>query len=149
MKPLLLLLLLALAGCGVRPSDPIEGGPAPVEEVTEGTVVYLLEGETLTRVVRPSAQEENALELLAKGPTQRELMEGLTTEIPRYASPITWTTTADGITVRISSELRYLSPLARSQLVCTAIPRDRLERTWVTLADPTETLTPQQCPFEA
>lgn len=157
MKPLLVLLLLALTACGVRPTTPIEGGPAPTEEViegTEGTVLYLLEGVTLTRVVRPPVQvSAMALELLAAGPTSEELAEGLTTEIPPYASPITRVPTADGFTVRISSALRYLSPVAQSQLVCTAIPPDQLRpghlKNEVVLTDPEEELPPQQCPFTA
>lgn len=148
MKTLLLLLLLALTACGVRPSVPIEGGPAPTEEITAGTVLYLLEGTTLTRVVRTQART-NALELLAAGPTREELAEGLTTEIPPSAAPITAVLSATGITVRISSALKDLSPLAQAQLVCTAIPPDRIRMTEVTLTDPTETLPPQPCPFTA
>jgi len=150
MKPLLLLLLLALTACGVRPSDTIEGGPPPTEGMTDGVVLYLLAGVTLTRVVRPLvAAPTTPLELLAQGPTSRELAEGLTTEIPPYAAPITAVMTRDGITVRISSALKYLSPLAQSQLVCTAIPPDRKRNPEVILTDPTEKLPPQTCPFEA
>lgn len=148
MKRLLVLLVLTLTACGVRPSVPIEGGPAPTEEVTESTVLYFLEGATLTRVLRPPVQE-NPLELLAKGPTPEELAEGLTTEIPPYASPITVAMGENAITVRISSLLKYLSPLARSQLICTAIPPGRLTTAQVILSDPEETLPPQSCPFEA
>ena len=148
MKRVLVLLVLALSACGVRPSIPIEGGPAPEEEVTEGTVLFLLEGATLTRVIRLPATT-NPMELLAAGPTGEELAQGLTTEIPPYAAPITATLSASGITVRISSALKYLSPLAQSQLVCTALGANHDLRTEVTLTDPTETLPPQQCPFTA
>ena len=145
---LVLLLLLTSTACGVRPSSPIEGGPAPTEDVTEGTVLYFLAGATLTRVVRPPVQG-NPLELLAKGPTQEELAMGLTTEIPPYASPITVAVDADAIKVRISSLLKYLSPRAQSQLVCTVIPPRRMATAQVVLSDPEETLPPQTCPFEA
>ena len=148
MKRLLVLLLLALTACGVRPSIPIEGGPAPSEEVTEATVLYFLQGATLTRVLRPPVQE-NPLELLAKGPTPEELAMGLTTEIPPYASPITVTMGENDIKVRISSLLKYLSPVAQSQLVCTAIPPSRRATAQVILSDPEEKLSPQNCPFEA
>jgi hypothetical protein len=148
MKRMLLLLLLALTACGVRPSDPIEGGPAPREVITPGVALYLLDGATLTRVIRPPVATP-ALELLAAGPTSRERAEGLTTEIPPYAAPITATSSADGITVRISSALKYLSPLAQSQLVCTAIPLNQDLSIEVILTDPTEKLPPQQCPFRA
>lgn len=148
MKLLLLLSLLALTACGVRPTAPIPGGPAPIEEVTEGSVLYLLKDGTLTRVVRPPVQTPS-LDLLAAGPTGLELVEGLTTEIPPYAAPITAVQGADGITVRISSALKYLSPLARSQLVCTAIPPGESLATAVTLTDPIEKLVPHTCPFDA
>ncbi|MGB3443738.1 MAG: hypothetical protein WBA97_33805 [Actinophytocola sp.] len=148
MKLLLLLLLLALTACGVRPTAPIPGGPAPIEEVTEGRVLYLLRGATLTRVVRPP-ERTPSLDLLAAGPTSLELAEGLTTEIPPYAAPITAVQGEDGITVRISAALKYLSPQARSQLVCTAIPPGESLATPVTLTDPTEKLLPLTCPFDA
>jgi hypothetical protein len=145
---LVLLLLLTAAACGVRPSGPIEGGPAPTEEVTEGTVLYFLAGATLTRVVRPPVPG-NPLELLAKGPTQEEKAMGLTTEIPPYASPITVVVDEDAIKVRISSLLKYLSPRAQSQLVCTVVPQRRVATAQVILSDPEGTLPPQTCPFEA
>ncbi|MFC4853226.1 hypothetical protein [Actinophytocola glycyrrhizae] len=145
---LLLVLLLALTACGVRPTVPIEGGPAPTEEITVGTVLYLLEGTTLTRVVRPQPRA-NALELLAAGPTRDERAEGLTTEIPSSAAPITAVMSTTGITVRISSGLKDLSPLGQSQLVCTAVPPARIPMTEVILTDPTVTLPPQRCPFTA
>lgn len=148
MKPLLLLLLLALTACGVRPSVPIEGGSAPTEELTQGPVLYLLDGETLTRVVR-FPTPKTPLELLADGPTSRELEEGLTTEVPPHVSPITAVLSTTGITVRISSALKDLSPEAQSQLVCTALGQDQDMAIEVTLTDPTETLPPQLCPFRA
>lgn len=143
-----MLLLLALTACGVRPSVPIEGDPAPTEEMTDEVVLYLLEGATLTRVVRPPART-TPLRLLAEGPTIEELAEGLTTEIPPYAGPITAVMTTDGITVRIASALKHLSPLARSQLVCTAIPPNQSRDIPVILTDPTTALPPQRCPFTA
>lgn len=148
MKRVLLLLLLALTACGVRPSVPIEGDPAPTEAFADETVLYLIEGTTLTRVVRPSGTA-SPLDLLAAGPTSEELAVGLTTQVPPYAAPITRSPALDGITVRISSALRYLSPLAQSQLVCTALGVDQDISTEVTLTDPTETLPPQWCPFRA
>lgn len=150
MKRLLaLLLVLTATACGVRPTDVIEGGAAPVEEeITDGTVLYFLHGATLTRVVRPPS-EQAPLELLAKGPTPEELAEDLTTEIPPYASPITLVPATNGMTVRIASRLKYLSPLAQSQLVCTAITPDQPPGVEITLTDPEETLPPQRCPFEA
>ena len=143
---LLLVLVLALCACGVRPSVPIEGGPGPKEEITAGTVLYLLAGTTLTRVVRPQPSA-NPLELLAAGPTRDERAEGLTTEIPSSAAPITAVLSTAGITVRISSGLKDLSPLGQSQLVCTAVSPAQIPVTEVTLTDPTVTLPPQHCPF--
>ena len=150
MKRLLILLLaLTATACGVRPTDVIEGDPAPTEEeITESTVLYFLQGATLTRVVRPPS-DQSPLELLAQGPTPEELAEDLTTEIPPYASPITLTPGTNGTTVRISSRLRYLSPLAQSQLVCTAITPEQPPGVEIVLSDPEETLPPQACPFEA
>ena len=150
MKRLALLLLLALTACGVRPSVPIEGGPPPREEFRPGDAafVYLLNGVTLTRVRRPATQN-TALELLVAGPTSDERAQGLTTEIPPDAGPITVSQNADGVTVRISSAVQELSPLAQSQLVCTAAIPDQEWSIRVTLTDPTGTLPPQQCPFMA
>lgn len=145
---LALLLVLGLAACGVRPSVPIGGDPAPTEENTRGPFVYLLNGSTLTRVTRFPTPTDT-MQLLAEGLTNADLAEGLTTEVPPSAAPITAVPSATGITVRISSALKYLSPLARSQLVCTALGPDQDMSIEVTLTDPTETLPPQLCPFVA
>jgi hypothetical protein len=146
-KPALIILLVLVTACGVRPTPPITGGAAPTEELT-GSVLYLLDGVTLTRVVRPATIRTTNLELLAEGPTPEEQAEGLTTQVPPYASPITATPTSTGITVRIASPLRYLSRTAQAQLTCTALPPDGDQQTPITLTDPEETLPPQTCPFE-
>lgn len=150
MKRLLIVLLaLTATACGVRPTDVIEGDPAPTEEeITEGTVLYFLQGATLTRVVRPPS-DKPLLELLAQGPTPEEQAEGFTTEIPQNASPITLVPATNGTTVRVASRLKDLSPLAQSQLVCTAITPDQPPGVEIILEDATETLPPQRCPFEA
>lgn len=141
-------LLILTTACGVRPTPPIEGGPAPTEEPTR-TVLYLLNGTTLTRVIRPPGPlMQSHLELLAEGPTIEERAKGLTTEIPPYASPITITRTTSGITVGIASPLKYLSRLARAQLICTALSPEEMPATPVTLTDPEETLPPETCPFK-
>lgn len=151
MKRLLLCAVVALltAGCGIRPSDVIHGVEAPKEEL-DGVVLFFLNAGTLTRVVRPSAEPfEHELTLLAEGPTQREQREGLTTEIPPAAAPITQTADAMTVTVSISSPVAELSENAKDQLTCTAVPPWQEPQVQVVIAGPDQSTPVDACPFAA
>ncbi|WP_018680229.1 hypothetical protein [Actinokineospora enzanensis] len=113
MRRLILVTLLLAAGCGVQPTDPIVGTPAT------GAVIYLVQGDTVVPVLRPTRNPtsgDEALALLTDGPTPTERGHVLKSEIPSGAAPITLT----GSTVTVSVPASELSDLALVQIVCTA-----------------------------
>jgi hypothetical protein len=97
--------LVAVAGCGVRPSGVITGGDPPSGAVAPGApglasgssattiILYLVKDGRLSEVTRPGAplSQADTLALLAAGPTARELAQGLTTDIPPEAGPFSVT----------------------------------------------------------
>ncbi|SNT11716.1 hypothetical protein SAMN05421812_103238 [Asanoa hainanensis] len=114
------LLALVLAGCGVRPSDVITGGPAPASTV-EGVRFYLLSDDQPTVVLRglKPMKLDDLLSLLADGPTEAERAAGLTSEVPPGIAPVKVGTAGDGVLVSLSTDVRGLSVLAVVQIVCT------------------------------
>ena len=112
-RALLGVLVLLLAGCGVQPTDPINGNRA------SGVMLYLVLGNSPVPVLRTSRYElkpGDALTLLAGSPTGPERDMGLTTEVPAAAVPIT----LSGSTITLQVDPNTLSALAVGQLVCTA-----------------------------
>ncbi|MFD0665848.1 hypothetical protein [Thermocatellispora tengchongensis] len=78
--------LIAVAGCGVRPTGVVPAGDppsGPVELATTMTI-YLVKNGRLSPVTRPGRRLSQAdiLTLLAAGPTEREQAHGLTTDVP-------------------------------------------------------------------
>jgi hypothetical protein len=163
---LVAVLVVALtAGCGVRPSGVITGGPAPTRAVW-GTVLYFLAGSTLTPVIRPTDRPvptadtpslpatdtptlppAEALTLLQGGPDSDEQAQDLTSEVPAGLDPVTITTdTSGGVDVGVSVDVTTLSPAAVDQVVCTV--RDALpDATSVTLTSATASRGPRTCPL--
>jgi hypothetical protein len=148
---LALVVLLAVfgAGCGVRPSGVITGGPAPTGPVT-GTVLYFLAGSALTPVLRSSRQPlwpTQILALLQDGPSDDERAAHLTSEVPSGLDPVKVTTDAAGdVDVVVSVDVRTLSTTAVDQIVCTV--RDAMSTTApVTLTGDAATRGPLTCPF--
>ena len=150
MKLLVLTVLVMLVtSCGVRPTGAIMGGPAPTEEL-DGAVLYLVNDNVLTRVVRPkSDQMQNNLQLLAEGPTPEESATGLTTDLPPNMAPIETSGTPDSLTVKISAPVATLTEMAMNQLTCTAQQPWQNLNAKITLSGPDQTLSPRTCPFTA
>jgi hypothetical protein len=113
-KRALLALPLLLAACGVRPTDVIPGTPST------GALIYLVQGNTPVPVVRLSRNQprpnEEALSLLAEGPTAAERDRGFTNEVPSTAFPFTVNRNTIGLLVDPNS----LSTMAVAQIACTA-----------------------------
>jgi len=110
----LVLVLLLVAGCGVRPSDVVLGGPAPT--VAPVAVVFLVASDgRVTRVLRPGPAAPDPLTLLAEGPTAVERDQGYRSEVPAGA-----VLSSAGGSVSVSPD--SLSAVAVDQVVCTAAP---------------------------
>lgn len=143
--------LLAIAGCGVRPSDVIIGDSPPSGMVEPAAVtLYLVKGGRLTAVTRPGGpapSAADALSLLAAGPTARERRDGLASAVPLDAGPFSTTAAPAGhLVVTMSAPADELSPLAVDQIVCTAaatLPRGPVR---VTLVGAGRRVGPRGCP---
>jgi len=147
-----------IAGCGVRPSGVIPGGPAPTGGVLvrPGTppgpaaVLYFLDGSSLTPALRPTRQHlspTRTLALLQNGPNDDERAANLTSEVPTGLDPVTVTTDASGnVAVAVSADVTTLSTTAVDQIVCTV--RDALSTTApITLTGDAATRGPRSCPL--
>ncbi|MET8231806.1 hypothetical protein ABZS77_14165 [Micromonospora sp. NPDC005298] len=139
-RPLLtggLLLTLLVAGCGVRPSEVIEGRPAQ-SGASQGIRLYLLWRGQVAVVVRTTKLDrppspEASLTLLLAGPNENERRQGFTSEVPAGLGPVPSTPPtgtapgspaavaggADGLTVTVTGPVRPLSADAAAQIICT------------------------------
>jgi hypothetical protein len=154
------LIAVLSAGCGVRPSGVITGGPAPTGPAlgrpgsapgpAQGTALYFLADSSLTLVLRPARQRlspTQTLALLQDGPNGDERAENVTSEVPTGLDPVTVTTDASGnVEVVVSADVTTLSATAVDQIVCTV--RDALSTTApITLTSDATTRGPRICPL--
>jgi len=147
------------AGCGVRPTGVITGGPAPTGDAfgrpgappgREGAALYLLADSALTPVLRATRQRlspTQTLALLQEGPNVDERAANLTSEVPAGLDAVSVTADASGdVTVLVSADVRTLSAKAVDQIVCTV--RDALPATApITLTSDAATRGPRACPL--
>jgi hypothetical protein len=153
--------LVALAGCGVRPSGVITGGappsgavapsvsppPGPGEPTTTITL-YLVRNGRLSAVTRPGGplSQADTLAVLAAGPTAREQAQGLTTDVPPEAGPFSVTAEPAGhLVVTPSTPAGELSTLAIEQIVCTAAAAAPESPTQVTVVGAGQGVDPRNC----
>ncbi|MFI9597748.1 hypothetical protein [Nonomuraea sp. NPDC052265] len=146
-----LVAVVAVTGCGVRPSEVISVGEPPRGSVAVTTTItlYLVKDGRLSAVTRPSARpmfRTERLALLAAGPTAEERARGLTTEVPPDAGPFSVTVKVRGrVALNPSVPGGDLSPLAVRQMVCTAaaLP-DSPAR--ITVVGARTSVDPRDCP---
>ncbi|MBT2227720.1 hypothetical protein [Nonomuraea sp. NEAU-A123] len=150
-----LLSLVAMAGCGVRPSDVIPAGDPPSGAVAPTTPItlYLVKNGRLRAVTRPGPGgrplfRADTLALLAAGPTAREQEHGFTTDLPPQAGPFSVTADPAGhLVVTLSTPAGELSTLAIQQIVCTAAAATPPESpAQVTVVGAGQSVGPRNCP---
>jgi hypothetical protein len=156
------LIAVLTAGCGVRPSGVITGGPAPTGPALgppdgppapgrdQSAVLYFLADSALTPVLRPTRQHlspTQTLALLQDGPNGDERAANLTSEVPTGLDPVTVTADASGnVDVVVSADVTTLSAMAVDQIVCTV--RDAMSTTApITLISDAGTRGPRTCPL--
>ncbi|GHF28197.1 hypothetical protein GCM10017786_72850 [Amycolatopsis deserti] len=119
-----LLLVLVLAGCGVRPTDPVSAGEPPVG-AAPGPILVFLQAGKLQPVVRETGRlgtPAEAVALLLAGPTPQEDAAGLSSGLPPGAVGASVGALDQGIvTVNLTAPLGFLPELAKDQIVCTVI----------------------------
>ncbi len=146
-----LVVLVAVAGCGVRPSDVILAGDPPSGPVQRATTVtfYLVKKGRVSAVTRPDGHLSPAetLALLAAGPTPREQAHGLSSEVPPDAGPFSLTAAPAGdLVVTLATPAGELSAPAVDQIVCTAVATRRDSSTQVTIVGAGQSIDARTCP---
>ncbi|GGL49100.1 hypothetical protein [Planomonospora parontospora] len=144
------LVALAVAGCGVRPSDVIPAGDPPSGPVAPATItLYLVRNGRLDAVTRPGGPLSRAdtLALLAAGPAAGERARGLTTDVPPEAGPFSVTVERPGhVVVTPSAPAGELSALAVGQIVCTAAATAPEGPARITVVGTGRRADPRDCP---
>lgn len=146
--------LVAVAGCGVRPSDAVPAGDPPSGAVAPPMTItlYLVKNGRLTAVTRPGPRgrplfKADTLALLAAGPTAGEQADGFTTDVPPEADPFSVTADpADHVVVTLSTPAGELSGLAVGQIVCTTAATALETPAKVTVAGAGQSVDPRNCP---
>ncbi|TVT54212.1 hypothetical protein FNH05_10695 [Amycolatopsis rhizosphaerae] len=125
--PALLISLLALGGCGVRPTGVVAAGE-PAVGVGTGPALYFVAAGRVRPVTRPLGylgDPATALRLLADGPTPGEAAAGFGTALPPHLGLSVPGFRDGNVTVRISpmsvSDFVVLSEPAIEQVVCTTV----------------------------
>ncbi|SDJ01240.1 hypothetical protein [Nonomuraea jiangxiensis] len=143
--------LLAVAGCGVRPSDAIPAGdpPSGFVQPTRKITIYLVKAGRLSPVTRPGPGPSPAdtLALLAAGPTATEQAHGLTTDVPPDAGPFSVTVRPAGrLVVNPSTPAGDLSKLAVEQIGCTAAAATPVTPAQVSVVGAGRSVSLRNCP---
>ncbi|TMR11427.1 hypothetical protein ETD86_35765 [Nonomuraea turkmeniaca] len=144
--------LVAVAGCGVQPSDAIRAGEPPSGRVAPTTTItlYLVKNGRLSTVTRPNDRPmflADTLALLADEPTAGEQAHGFTTDVPPEAGPFSVTAKPAGrLVVTLSTPATELSTLAVEQIVCTAAAAAPESITQVTVVGAGHGVGPRSCP---
>ncbi|GAB3563207.1 hypothetical protein GCM10027445_05230 [Amycolatopsis endophytica] len=124
MRWLWLLVVLVVAGCGVRPTDPVAAGNPPLGAAA-GPILFFVRDGKLEPVMRESGRlgtVSGAVVDLLSGPTQAEIAAGYTTELLNAAVSTSVSALREGfVTVSLSPAPVYLSETAVDQIVCTVI----------------------------
>jgi hypothetical protein len=117
----LVLFAVLAAGCGVRASGVITGGPAPTGPA-DGVELYLVSNTRLTPVLRATRGQLSPIEtltLLMGGPNSDEQAQGFTTRIPPGTGVLKVVPDPSGVLVMMSADVSALSATAVDQIVCT------------------------------
>ncbi|NIH88563.1 GerMN domain-containing protein [Amycolatopsis granulosa] len=125
MRWVALLLVLVLAGCGVRPTRPVGAGEGPIG-VAPGPILYFQRAGATTPVLRQTGHlgtVREAVALLLAGPTPQEQDLDYYTAIgPVAASATSVGPVRDGVvTVDFTMPLEYVGQEAKAQIACTVI----------------------------
>ncbi|WP_053734984.1 GerMN domain-containing protein [Nocardia sp. NRRL S-836] len=120
----MVLALVVLAACGIRPTGVIPGLEAPSGPVENPTpsIYWVADGQVVPVArVQGSLTGRDVVALLAQGPSTAEQERGLRTEVPFDAAPATVDRVADGLDVTVSTDVSLLSANAVRQIVCTLL----------------------------
>ncbi|MEV6622271.1 hypothetical protein AB0M83_01960 [Amycolatopsis sp. NPDC051106] len=126
-KLLILVVLLVVSACGIKPTGVVPAGPAPtlrnpgVSGRGADVILYFVIGGRVAPVSRSTGTVgvENALSLLLAGPTPDEADDGYGTDLPRRSGPIVLSPGSPPA-ITVPFPLKPISGAGINQLVCTA-----------------------------
>ncbi len=128
MKKLFVLVVLVLvSACGVKPTGVVSAGPAPTlrnpdsGRGTDAILYFVLDGRVapVTRSNGSKVGVETALSMLLAGPTAGEVAEGYVTALPARSGPIVLAPGSPPA-ITLSFPLKPIGSVGINQLVCTA-----------------------------
>ncbi len=145
--------LALVAGCGVRPTEVLDGG-APASGIPEGMRVYFASDQGLRGVSRPGNEVtslEAVIKLLMAGPNEAELAAGLA-DLTAITGEFSATAAEGRVTVRLPrTPVGGVAGMAAGQLVCSLARAESLlhgtrpEAVRVTVVAHGGTVGPYQC----
>jgi hypothetical protein len=116
-----------LAGCGITDTDARSAGQPVRGGLTKSgdrlLRLYFVTPQGTWPVSRPASDGDRlqqAMDALLDGPTAAEQARGLITRLPPTTRPVRAKTSGSGAELILPWLVRDLSPMAVSQLVCTA-----------------------------
>ncbi len=130
-------LAVALAGCGIAPTDVIDAGePAsgvksPGQQVADVQLFFYGPSglRSATRPAKAPVDPEQAIELLMEGPNHAERMRGLSSVLPKFPGPLTASSGEGKVVITLPVNAKLLDSASLNQLVCTAanarVPGDK------------------------
>jgi hypothetical protein len=121
----LVLAVLLLAGCGIRPTGVVYAGDAPVATASGSprSQVFFLAGGVLTPVKRTAspADPQQVFDALLKGPTLEERARGLSTELTKIRQISVHDLDGRALLVETIPPTLKLPPPAFAQIYCTGL----------------------------
>ena len=127
-KLFVLVVLLLVSACGVKPTGVVPAGPAPTLRNPGGSgrgtdviLYFAIDGRVapVTRSTGSTVGVETALSMLLAGPTTGETDDGYVTALPARTGPITLTP-GPPAAITVPFALKPISSVGINQLVCTA-----------------------------
>ncbi|WIY01656.1 hypothetical protein QRX60_47875 [Amycolatopsis mongoliensis] len=124
----LVVVLLMVSACGIKPTGVVPAGPAPTlrnpgssGRGTDVILYFVIDGRVapVTRSTGSTVGVENALSMLLAGPTAGEAADGYATALPARSGPIVLTP-GPPAAITFSFPLRPIAAVGINQLACTA-----------------------------
>lgn len=127
-KLFVLVVVLLVSACGVKPTGVVSAGPAPTlrnpgssGRGTDAILYFIIDGRVapVTRSTGTTVGVETALSMLLAGPSTDEAADGYVTNLPYRTGPIEL---APGpkATITFAFPLKPITSAGINQLVCTA-----------------------------
>ncbi|WP_284744088.1 hypothetical protein [Amycolatopsis sp. RTGN1] len=155
-KLLVLVVLLLVSACGVKPTGVVPAGPAPTlrnpgtsGRGTDVILYFVMDGRVapVTRATDSTAGVETALSMLLAGPTTEETADGYVSGLPRRTGPIVLDP-GPPAAISFSFPLKPITGVGINQLVCTAFAALAAEGRYSTEATLSLTGTDVQLPYQ-